>query len=198
MPIVAAAGLCLLGVGFYPVAVEAQLPRYERVLTLERARPVQDAEFTDQDGKLFRLSALNGRVAFVVFGFTNCPDVCPLSMERLRELHDSGAVANANVAYVMISVDGERDTPAAMKAFLAKYSTDFVGLTADPGRVAPVAHQFSAKFFKGASDRHGAYDVAHSAQIFVLDPTGRVRAEVFGASIEAMAGLTRALLAEAK
>jgi hypothetical protein len=63
-------------------------------------------------------------------------------MERLRELHHSGLVNEDNVAYVMISVDGERDTPAAMNAFLAKYSSDFIGLTADPNRVTPIAQQF--------------------------------------------------------
>ena len=180
-----------------PIAGRAQLPAFERVLPVQNAAPIDDAELIDQDGRPFRLSALKGRVVFVLFGFTHCPDVCPVAMERLRELHDSGAVANGSVAYVMISVDGERDTPAAMKAFITKFSQDFIGLTAEPSRVASVANQFSARFYKGAHSGHG-YDVAHSAQLFVLDPAGRLRAEVYGASLEAMAGLTEALLTDAK
>ena len=182
-----------------PVAARAQLPTFERVLPVQSAGPIDDAELIDEDGRPFRLSALQGRVTFVLFGFTHCPDVCPVAMERLRELHDSGAVANGNVAYVMISVDGERDTPAVMKAFVTKFSPDFIGLTAEPSRVASVANQFSARFFKGGHNGHGSgYDVAHSAQLFVLDPAGRLRAEVYGASLEAMAGLTQALLTDAK
>jgi protein SCO1/2 len=182
-----------------PFAARAQLPTFDRVLSVQSAGPIDDVELIDHDGRPFRLSALRGKVAFVLFGFTHCPDVCPVAMERLRELHESGAVANGNVAYVMISVDGERDTPAAMKAFVAKFSQDFIGLTAEPSRVTSVANQFSARFFKGGHNGHGSgYDVAHSAQLFVLDPAGRLRAEVYGASLEAMAGLTQALLADAK
>ena len=188
----------LVASALLPLLVEAQLPSFERVLALETPRLIDDAELTDQNGHEFRLSALKGRVVFVLFGFTNCPDVCPVAMERLRELHDSGALAGEKVAYVMISVDGERDTPAAMKAFIAKYSADFIGLTAEPSRVEPIATQFSASFFKGGHNGHDdSYNVTHSPQLFVLDPAGRVRAEVYGASNEAMVGLTHALVAEA-
>jgi protein SCO1/2 len=179
------------------VPVNADVPSYERVRVLETPKPIGDATLTDQDGATFRLSDLQGRVAFVLFGFTNCPDACPLSMERLRELQHSGQVGDDDVAYVMISVDGERDTPGAMKAFVAKYSSEFIGLTAEPKRVEPIAQRFSAMFFKGSRHAHDAgYEVAHSPQIFVLDPKGRVRAEVFGASLEAMAGVANALLRE--
>jgi protein SCO1/2 len=174
---------------------DASLPSYERVRALETPKPIDDAVLTDHNGAQFNLSELKGRVAFVLFGFTHCPDVCPLSMERLRELHDSGLLSDKRVAYVMISVDGERDTPDAMKAFVAKYSSDFIGLTAEPALVSPIAEQFSATFFKSSPHGHdGGYNVMHSPQIFVLDPAGRLRAELYGASLEAAAGVARALL----
>jgi protein SCO1/2 len=191
------AAFASLGVAQLPQPASAAVPAYERVIVLETPKPIGPATFTDQNGAPFELAALQGKVAFILFGFTNCPDACPLSMERLRELNHSGLVAADDVAYVMISVDGERDTPAAMKAFLAKYSSEFIGLTADPNRVQPIAQQFSAAFFKGSRHAHdGGYDVAHSPQIFVLDLKGRVRAEVYGASLEAMAGVAHALLDE--
>ena len=96
----------------------------------------------------------------------------------------------------LVSVDGDRDTPAVMKQFLARYPEELIGLTAPPNRVMPVAEQFSAAFFKGAHDAHGAYAVAHSPQIFVLDAAGNLRAELFGASIESMTAVALALLAE--
>jgi protein SCO1 len=196
-PALLLAALSFVAVAHHPQPALADVPSYERVRVLETPRPVTDAAMTDQDGAPFKLSELHGKVAFVLFGFTNCPDACPLSMERLRELQHSGQVTDENVAYVMISVDGERDTPAAMKAFLAKYSSNFIGLTADPNRVEPIAQQFSAMFFKGSRHPHdGGYEVAHSPQIFVLDPQGRVRAEVYGATLEAMAGTANALFRE--
>lgn len=175
----------------------AAVPGHERIRVLEPARSIGDARLTDQNGASVTLSSLRGGVTFVLFGYTNCPDACPTGMERLRELRDSGAIPRgAKVKYVLISVDGQRDTPAAMKAFLAKYSADFVGLTASPAAVKPIAAQFAASFFAGAHDHAGHYTVAHSPQIFVVDPAGNIRAEVYGASLEAMADVARALSAE--
>jgi len=174
----------------------AEVPKLDRVRVVETPRAIADAAFTDEDGRSARLQDLRGRVAFVLFGFTNCADVCPLTLERLGQLRDTGGLNSADVAYVMITVDGERDTPAVMKEFLARYPEEFIGLTAPPSRVTPVAEQFSAAFFKGAHNAHGGYDVAHSPQIFVLDAAGNLRAELFGASIESMTAVALALLAE--
>jgi protein SCO1/2 len=177
-------------------AAHAEVPRLDRVRVIEAPRTIADVELTSEEGRTVRLQDLRGKVAFVLFGFTNCADVCPLAMERLGYLRDSGSLNSADVAYVMISVDGERDTPAAMKAFLARYPEEFIGLTAAPNRVTPLAEQFSAAFFKGTHTAHGHYDVAHSPQIFVLDAAGKLRAELFGASIESMAAVAVALLSE--
>ena len=188
--------------GFAAVAVlaatlaHAEVPKLDRVRVVETPRPIADAAFTDEEGRTAHLNDLRGKVVFVLFGFTNCADVCPLTLERLGQFRDGSGLNAADVAYVMISVDGERDTPAVMKEFLARYPAEFIGLTAPPNQVTPVAQQFSAAFFKGAHDAHGHYDVAHSPQIFVLDAAGDLRAELFGASIESMTAVALALLAE--
>ena len=175
----------------------AAVPSHERIRVLESARPIGEARLTDQNGHAVALSSIRGSVTFVLFGYTNCPDACPAGMERLRELHESGAIPRGvKVKYVLISVDGERDTPAALKTFLAKYSSNFVGLTASPNTVKPIAANFSASFFAGAHDHADHYTVAHSPQIFIVDPAGNIRAEVYGASLDAMADVARALSAE--
>lgn len=175
----------------------ADLPSYDRVRVLAAPIDLEDAELTDQDGQAFSLSALRGRVALIFFGFTNCPDVCPVAMEKFRQFRRSEVVDAGRTAFVMISVDGDRDTPAVMKAYLAQFSSDFIGLTAPPAEVKPLAAQFSAAFFKRATGAgHGDYTMAHSPQVFVVDPRGRLRAEMYSASLEAMGGITAALLAE--
>jgi protein SCO1/2 len=191
----ACALLALPLVGAQPA--NAAVPNHERIRVLDAARPVGEARLTDQNGDEVALSSLRGSVTFLLFGYTNCPDACPTGMERLRELHDSGTIPRGvKVKYVLISVDGDRDTPAALKAFLAKYSPDFIGLTASPSAVKPIAARLSASFFAGAHDHADHYTVAHSPQIFVVDPAGDARAEVYGASLEAMADVARALSAE--
>jgi protein SCO1/2 len=176
------------------LAAPDSLPSYDRVQILDPGRSISDAELTDQDGRPFRLSELRGRVALVFFGFTHCPDVCPMAMQRLRQLEESGDVDMAGVAIVMISVDGERDSPAAMKSYLAQFSPRFIGLTGEPATVKPIAAEFSAAFFKGSETETGDYMVSHSPQVFAMDTDGLLRAEFYGAPIEAMAGMTRALL----
>jgi protein SCO1/2 len=152
----------------------------------------------DHNGRPFKLSQLQGRVALMLFGFTNCPDVCPLAMESMQQLADSGRVDTAEVAFVLISVDGARDTPAVMKNYLSRFSPDFIGLTDAPNVVKPIARAFSASFFKGGEAHDGHYNVSHSPQVFVVDRGGRLRAEFYTPSIEAMAAITNALLQESR
>ena len=187
------------GLFVQPVAAAAAtLPAYDRVRPLPAARPIEDAELTDQDGRPFRLSQLRGQVVLVFFGFTNCADVCPVAMQRFRQLEDSSGSELDDVAYVLISVDGERDTPDVLKAYLSKFSPRFIGLTGEPASVKAMAREFSAAFFKGSAlGESGNYAVSHSQQVFAVDRVGRLRAEFYNASIEAMHGVVLALLNEA-
>ncbi len=101
------------------------------------------------------------------------------------------------MAYVIITVDGERDTPEVMREYLQKVSPDFIGLTGDSAAIKPIAADFRASFYKeGSGSDNDNYDVTHSTQMFMLDPAGRVRAEMYGASVEAMSGVALALLKE--
>lgn len=175
----------------------AALPEPERVRVLQTPVEVPDTALIDEDGNPCRLSDLRGRVALVFFGFTNCPDVCPMALNRMRLLERSGGGDLAEVAYVMISVDGERDEPQVLKDFLDSYSPRFIGLTGQPDALKSVAAGFRAAFFKGSSGAKG-YTVSHSPQIFAVDAEGRLRAEFYDATTEAMREVTQALLQEAK
>lgn len=176
----------------------ASLPAPDRVMVLPEPREIADVELTNQDNETTRLSDLSGKVVLVFFGFTNCPDVCPAAMGTFRGLERSGLIENDDTAFVLVSVDGERDTPAAMKEYLGQFSDDFIGLTAPSSKVQSFAKQFRAAFFKGneaGHDNHG-YSVAHSNQIFLVDPAGRLRAELHNPSVEAMATIVNAVQAE--
>ena len=115
---------------------------------------------------------------------------------RLRALQvaQGGELRAARI--VMISVDGERDTPAALQAFLATFSPDFIGLTGDPRMATKIAARFSAVFFKEPAGKDGNYKVGHSGQIFVVDKQGRLRASFADASIDDMAQVVALLVQE--
>lgn len=178
--------------GAGPVA----LPALDRIYVNPAPAPVADFTLTDQDGKPRNFSSLRGEPALVFFGFTHCPNVCPLTMARLRALNATrdGALKAARI--VMISVDGERDTPAALKAYLAPLSRDFIGLTGDRAATSRIAAQFGAMFFQEPAGKDGSYNVMHSAQVFAVDKAGRLRASFSDASIEDMATIVSLLLGE--
>lgn len=172
------------------------LPRLERVMIAEPPKSVADFVLTDQDGHAFAFSELRGKPALVLFGFAHCPDVCPAALAKLKRLHAQSELS-ARVQVVFISVDGERDTPEALKTWLARVSEDFVGLTGDSNLVRDIAASFGAAFFKdqpGPDDQ--GYLVEHSSQIYLVDADGNLRAEFYDSPVEVMATLTRAVLNE--
>jgi protein SCO1/2 len=169
-----------------------------RVRIADKPLPLDDFELTDQAGQAFRLSRLRGRSALVFFGFTHCPGICPTALFKLKllteSLRDGGG---PEPAVVMISVDGDRDTPAVLKAYLEPLSEQFIGLTGDPKLVRKIAANFSAVFFKGLpADNSGNYLVDHTYQVYLIDDQGRLRATFFDASVEEMSQATRAIVAK--
>lgn len=195
-----AAVLCALIPGLLtPIASFAAIPEYDRVRVLEAPRPVPETKLTDQHGQAFSLQQLRSTVVLVFFGFTNCPDVCPAAMGKFRLLQTSEKIETDEVSFVLISVDGDRDTPAVMKEYMANFSPDFIGLTAEPVKVKSLAKAFRASFYKGqVSETNGSYSMMHSPQVFVLDRGGNLRAEMYDPPIETMAGVIEALLSESE
>jgi len=177
------------------VASTKPLPKLDRVMTMDTPRSVGDLAMTDQDGGPRRISDLAGAPTLVFFGFTNCPDVCPTTLRQLALIKSSRAKELAGLRIAFISVDGERDTPVVMKDYLKRFPAEFVGLTAPAEQVRNLALRFSAPFFKDPP-KDGEYAVQHSSRLFALDKQGKLRAELYDASSEAVVGIGRALLAE--
>lgn len=189
--------LCLLLPGVACAAsAPTPLPALERVTVVAAPKAIADFTLTDQHGRTRTLASLRGAPTLVFFGFTHCPDVCPAAMTKLKLLHESGGGALKAARVVMISVDGERDTPAVMKKYLASFSPDFIGLTGDPRAVADIAARFSAVAFKEQPDPKGNYDYYHSSQVFLVDKAGRLRASFADASVENMVTVTRIVVDE--
>jgi protein SCO1/2 len=180
------------------LAAAATLDGLDRVRVLEAPVLLSDVALIDTAGDDFKLSRLHGKVVFVFFGFTNCADICPLTMQRFREAHASGEVDTDKVSFVLVSVDGERDTPDAMRRFLAGYSEDFIGLTGETADLKNLAKQFRAPFYKGdaAASPDGNYAVAHSPRVYAVDADGALVAELYDTSVETVAGVANALLQE--
>jgi protein SCO1/2 len=174
----------------------ATLPALPGVAVNPAPASIPDFTLTDQAGKPRSFSSLRGKPVLVFFGFTHCANACPTTLGRLKMLHESQGGALKPARVVFISVDGDRDTPARLKTYLAPLSADFVGLTGDPKATSTIAAQFAAVFFKEPAAKDGSYNVMHSTQIYAVDKAGALRATFNDASIEDMAKITALLLAE--
>lgn len=179
------------------LAITASSAETGRVLDASPPRVIADVALTNQDGEPFSLSALRGSPVLLFFGFANCPDVCPLILGQLQMIANLPDKALRDTRMVMISVDGERDTPAALKRYLEPVSARFVGLTGDPRRVEEIADQFAAVFFRSMrTDSTGKYLVDHTSQVYLLDRKGRLRSTFFDATVDEITDATRRVALE--
>ena len=109
-------------------------------------QPMPNFELLDQDGALTRLSDLRGKHVLLFFGYTHCPDFCPLNLVNFKRIKAALGQQAAGVRFVFVSVDGERDTPAVTKHYIGSFDSDFIGLTERAIVVAQVAAPFGARF----------------------------------------------------
>jgi len=126
----------------------------------------------DADGAKVTDAALKGRPTLIFFGFTHCPDVCPTSLFEISEvLRAMGPDADKVNAY-FISVDPERDTPAAMKDYLSSFDPHLKGLTGTPEEVARVIAGYRV-YARKVPLKDGDYTMDHTALVYLMDRNGR-------------------------
>src|SRR5579863_642056 len=138
---------------------------------LPRAKTIADFHLTDNEGKPFSLRDLQGKPTLVFFGFTHCPDVCPTTLAKLAQLKKVAALPDVRVVFV--SVDPQRDTPAAMGLYAHAFDPDFIGVTGDPAAITKLTSRFGIAVSR-VELPGGDYTMDHSAAVFLLDTHGRI------------------------
>jgi protein SCO1 len=135
-------------------------------------QPRDPGEFSllDQNNAQFSAARLKGAPSLVYFGYTHCPDVCPLTLLQLAQVVKSGVVPGLRV--VFISVDPARDTPTQLAQYVHAFDPDFIGLTGTPAMLQQVAHSFGVAYLR-VDLPGGDYSMDHSATVFLMDSHGR-------------------------
>lgn len=129
----------------------------------------------DTEGKVRRLEDFKGEVTLVFFGFTRCPDVCPTTLMRLRQVRSALGPDADRMRVLLVSVDPERDTPEVLGAYVKNFDPSFVGLRPEPAELAEVVKAFHAIAVKVPVGDKGDYTIDHSATIYVYDRANRIR-----------------------
>ncbi len=127
------------------------------------------------DGETFTEADLRGRWTFAYFGFTHCPDICPVTLAVLAEARRQLAEANGREPFdvVLFTVDPERDTPEVLANFVRYFDSDFAGATGEQVQIASLAREVSVAFAKVPSaDDPDGYVVDHTGNIVIFNPRG--------------------------
>lgn len=157
--------------------------------------PVHKAifELTDHRGQIVTQDDFAGEWLLVFFGFANCPDVCPSTLAEVAAVMDALGEDSATIQPLFISIDPERDTPAALAEFVPRFEAGIIGLTGTPSQIAQTSQSFYV-FFEKIEDANapGGYTMGHSSQLFLFGPdAGYVTSWQYGAPAEEIAGELR-------
>jgi len=143
-------------------------------MTLDAGAPISGLTFEHENGPV-SIESFRGRPAVFLFGYTQCPDVCPTTLSDLaRALKSMGADASA-VQVVMVTIDPQRDDAVHMARYTRIFDSRFVGLSGSETQIADAASRFGVHFARSSDAAGDAYSMEHTASLLVLDAEGRLR-----------------------
>ena len=152
----------------------------------------------DDKGRAVTHADYRGRWVLVFFGYTNCPDECPLTLQKMAAaLNKLGPLAD-KIAPLFITVDPARDTPARLASYLANFDPRIIGLTGSETQVAEAARAYRVYYAPARHEESGADLVSHSTFLYLMDPAGAfsellpsdVDADKLAAALRAKLGAT--------
>ena len=132
---------------------------------------------TTHEGRRLSEAELAGKYRLVYFGFTFCPDVCPVDLQTigagLRHFEESDPGRAARVQPIFVSVDPERDTPQVLGEYVAAFHPRLIGLTGTPEAIARVARAYGVYYQRGEATEGGGYGVDHARMAILYGPDGQ-------------------------
>jgi protein SCO1/2 len=157
--------------------------------------PGGDFTLTDHNGKSFSTEDLRGKTFLVYFGYTLCPDACPLTMSRLRSVYNILGKSSNDMVILFVSVDPKRDTPEKLKQYLKQFDLNTIGLSGSPEEIRKAADLYKIYYNYVDSGSEAGYLVDHTTLVFLIDKTGKIRYQFRHSDpVELMASVIRLLL----
>jgi len=176
-------GACL---GFISLIMALFLSRFytPRELTLDEYKtlgayfidpPRQLAEFKliDDSSEVFLPEEFAGKWNILFFGFTYCPDICPLTMKQMSDVKKSLGEYSDNLRFFLVSVDPDRDKPENLRVYLDNFDLDFKGLTGEIDQIYKFSTQVNAPFFPVVNSPEPNYTVDHSGSLILISPEAK-------------------------
>jgi cytochrome oxidase Cu insertion factor (SCO1/SenC/PrrC family) len=154
-----------------------------------------DFSLTAHNGKTFRLQELRGKVVLVFFGYTLCPDVCPIELQHMATALKRLGRDSTSARGLFITVDPEHDTPEVLAQYMSYFDSALLGLTGNSQQIEAVAKMFRVVYQKNSRST-SQYTMDHTANLFVIDQNGKLSTIVpFGFPAAHIENLLREMIA---
>jgi len=148
---------------------------------IDPPRTIHRHHLVDQNGRQVLFPSPDAGWQLVIFGYTHCPDVCPMTLHKTADLVSSLGNDRGRVQIVFVSIDSTRDDVATMREFIGRFDVTITGLTGDPGSLQAAGNEFEVLTRRYQGKTAMAYRLEHSSFIYLLDPWGRLRMLFSGA-----------------
>ena len=174
--------LILISCGLIGFQLSAKINSTGTLANIQKVSPplaLPNFYLRDQHGQAFDLNSLKGQWSILFFGFTQCPDICPATLQQLAMLNNTMSqqtIAGVTPQTVFVSVDPKRDSEH-LAEYVEYFAKDFIGISGDMSEVVKLEQGIGAWHqYQTASD--GNYQVAHSGELFLINPKGELQARL--------------------
>jgi len=177
-----------------PTQTPVPLPTGVRPLDPPVALP--DFRLTDGRNQPFTRQNLTDRWTLMSFGYTHCPDFCPITLANFTLVRRALGEQAERVAFIFVSVDGARDTPEVLSRYIANFDPTFIGLTGSEMEIRPVTQAFGVRYeIVKPEGTQADYLINHTASSFLVNPKGELaRIYSYGTDPEVIAADIRSLI----
>ena len=146
-----------------PVFLSMQSKKNESIASFKGS----DFSLKDMNGNNITQESFNGPLTAIFFGFTNCPDVCPMTLNKMDIVLDKLKNKKKNLKVFFISVDPERDSPEIIKNYLSNFENKFIGITGEPEKIF-LLYQSWGIMSKKIFLENGEYNIDNSSPVILL------------------------------
>jgi protein SCO1/2 len=138
----------------------------------------KDFSLADSKGHVRHIADFKGKAVVLFFGYTQCPDVCPTTLNGMRETMKLMGPDAARVQVLFATLDPARDTPEMLGLYVSAFDPSFIGLWGDEQTVAAAAKEFKVYYAKRPGTAPDLYSIDHSTMSYAFDPQGRLRLSI--------------------
>ncbi len=138
--------------------------------------PTRDFTLHDQDGKIFTLHDHRGQMVLLFFGYTSCPDVCPMTLSKLARVYALlGPDMRQKLLTVFVTLDPDRDSPLKLKVYMKYFNINALGLTGSKQEIDAVVNSYKATYEKVETNSALGYMFDHTDYLYMIDAQGRTK-----------------------